>query len=201
MNRVFHYHPLASYCHKALIGLYDCGVPFEKHSVDLGDAEARAALQALNPLGKMPVLVAGGRPICETSIILEAECPQLFPSLEARYWDRFFDLYVHVPMQKIVGDRLRPEAKRDPYGVDEAKASLLRAYAVADQQVRGKQWVVGDDFTVADCAAGPPLFFANKLVPFARHEHLAAYFDRLAKRPSYARVLEEMMPYLHMFPG
>lgn len=201
MARVFHYHPLSSFCHKALIGLYDCDRAFDKHIVDLSDAEARAAFYALNPTGKMPVLVDEGRAVCETTIILEHACPQLFPNLEARAWDRFFDLYVHLPMQKLVADKLRPEGKRDPFGVDEATANLEKAYAIADQQVRGKKWAAGDAFTIADCAAGPPLFYAGKMVPFTRHEHLSAYFERLKARPSYARVLAEAQPYMDMFPG
>ena len=38
-----------------------------------------------------------------------------------RLRDRYFDLYIHLPMQKIVGDRLRPAGKKDPYGVEEAR--------------------------------------------------------------------------------
>lgn len=37
--------------------------------------------------------------------------------LQARLWDCFFDLYVSVPMQKIVIDRIRPEGQNDPHGV------------------------------------------------------------------------------------
>ena len=58
-----------------------------------------------------------------------------------------------------------------------------------------------DDFTLADCAAAPALFYANTVVPFAEtHKNLAAYFDRLMTRPSFARVLEEAQPYFHLFP-
>src|SRR5262249_24582871 len=134
---------------------------------------------------------------------LEYACPQLVPNLDARYWDRFFDVYIHGPVQRIVADRLRPEGSRDPFGVDEAKADLVKAYGIANEHFRTgtKTWATGASFTIADRAAAPPLFFANKLVPFAHFEPLAAYFDRLTKRPSYARVLTEMQPYFHMFPG
>ena len=60
---------------------------------------------------------------------------------------------------------------------------------------------MGDDFSLADCAAAPALFYANKVVPFgAARPHLAAYFMRLQARPSYARVLKEAEPYFAMFP-
>lgn len=201
MNRVFHFHPLSSFSHKALIGLYDCDVAFDKHIVQLNEAESRAAFYALNPLGKMPVLVDDGTAVCESSIILEHACPQLFPSLEARYWDRFFDLYLHHPMQRMVAENFRPEGSKDPFGVTEAKANVEKAYKLADEQLRGKKWAIGDQFTIADCAAAPPLFYAGKMLPFTRFEHLSAYFERLKARPSYARVLEEAAPYMKMFPG
>jgi glutathione S-transferase len=65
-----------------------------------------------------------------------------------------------------------------------------------------RTWAMGDAFTMADCAAAPPLFFANKLVPFGdSHRHVTRYFERLTKRPSFARALAEAEPYMKFFPG
>jgi glutathione S-transferase len=104
-------------------------------------------------------------------------------------------------MQKIVGDRLRAEGARDPFGVAQARAQMETAYALADDQLRGGPWAMGDDFTVADCAAMPALFYGNEVVPLAgRRPHLEAYLARLLTRPSVARVLDEARPYFAMFP-
>ena len=55
---------------------------------------------------------------------------------------------------------------------------------------------------MADCAAAPSLFYAEKMLPFRdRYPHLTAYFDRLLQRPSYARALREAEPYMKLFPG
>jgi glutathione S-transferase len=115
--------------------------------------------------------------------------------------DRFYDLHIHLPMQKIVGDIQRPDGQHDPLGVAQATAQIRTAYAVADVQLGATAWAAGDAFSIADCAAAPALFYANKVVPFAAYPHVAAYFARLAARPSYARVLEEAQPYMAMFPG
>ena len=65
----------------------------------------------------------------------------------------------------------------------------------------GRKWAMGDHFTLADCAACPSLFYADKVLPFGgTHKHVTAYFDRLKARPSYARVLAEAEPYLKLFP-
>jgi glutathione S-transferase len=105
-------------------------------------------------------------------------------------------------MQKIVGDRLRPEGKRDPFGIEQARAQMETAYALVDEQVRGGPWAMGAGFTLADCAAFPALFYGNKVTPFGgRWKNLEAYFERLTARASVARVLEEAQPYLGKFPG
>ena len=215
MSLTLHFHPLSSCCHKVLIGLYELDVPFEKHLVDLSNEAERAELLKLWPIGKFPVLrdEARGLNIPESSVILayldqhHAGAARLIPADPDRaravhLRDRFYDLYVHLPMQKIVGDKLRSEGQRDPYGVAQARAQLETSYAIADGELRGSTWALGDAFTMADCSATPALFFARKLVPFGdARPHLAAYFERLTARPSVARVLEEAEPYLALFPG
>lgn len=215
MTLRLYFHPLSSYCHKVLIALYENDTPFKKEIVDFGNEASSAAFRKLWPVGKMPVLrdAARNQTVPESSIIIEylgRHYPggtALIPgdadrALKTRLADRFYDLYVHDPMQRIVGDRLRPAGKGDPFGVEAEKARLRKAYDIIDQDMASRTWATGDAFTMADCAAAAPLFFAGKLVPFGdNHTNLAAYFERLTRRPSYARVLEEAKPYLSMFPG
>ena len=203
-----YYHPLASYCWKVLIALYENGTPFEKRVVDLGDAAQRAELSALWPLCKFPVLRDEDRVVAESSIIVEYldrhhPGPRLLlphdvdAVLDIRLWDRLFDNYVQTPMQEIVLDRLRG-AHGD---MSRAHATLATAYELADKQLASSQWIVGDEFSVADCAAVPALFYAVTLQPFPAHcTRLSAYFDRLVERPSVRRTLEEAKPYFKDYP-
>jgi glutathione S-transferase len=97
---------------------------------------------------------------------------------------------------------LRPEGQNDPFGVEEARKCLRTALDLIEADMDGNQWATGDQFTMADCAACPTLFYADKIMPFREtHPRTAAYYDRLAARPSYARVLSEAEPYFKMFPG
>jgi glutathione S-transferase len=205
---ILHSHPLASFCHKVLIGLYENGIPFEHRIVDLADPASSKRLRDAWAVGKIPVLFEGERAIAETTIILEYLQQRhpgpvaLFPAdserrLEARLWDRFFDNYVQAPMQRIVSDRLRPEDKRDALAVEESEAVLRTAYEMLDKQLRG-DWVVGD-FSIADCAAAPALFYARTLVPLT-FPRVEAYFECLVERASFARVLDEAKPYLQLYP-
>jgi glutathione S-transferase len=215
MSLVLHYHPLSSFCHKALIALYENEVMFTPRLVDLGDPAQRAEFLALWPIGKFPVLqdVVQGRTIPESSIIieyLEQHHPgkeKLIPddaqqAREVRLRDRFLDLYVHEPMQKIVGDRLRPAGSKDPHGVDHARKTMRTALSMLEQDMASRTWAAGEAFGLADCAAAPALFYADKVMPIAGdYPNVAGYLDRLKQRPSYARVLREAEPYFSMFPG
>ncbi|WFU10793.1 glutathione S-transferase family protein [Rhizobium sp. CB3090] len=214
MSLILYQHPLASFCHKVLMALYENGTPFESRIIDLGNEESRASLLRLWPICKFPVLrdEALDSTIPETSIIIEyldRHYPGPTPLLPldptdalcVRLWDRFFDLYVQEPMQAIVADIRRPEDERDPKAVAQAQALLRTAYGMIEQQLAGKLWIAGDTLTMADCAAAPALFYAETLVPFdEQHTGLQQYYQRLLDRPSFARVLDEAMPYFHLYP-
>jgi glutathione S-transferase len=214
MSLRLYYHPLSSFCWKALIALYENRTSFEPVLVDLMAQESRANFLRVWPIGKFPVLRDDARNVTvpETSIIIEY-LQQHYPgkvslipadieqARETRLRDRFYDLYVHQPMQKIVGDRLRPAGAKDGFGVEEARASLLTAYEVVEGEIRTRTWAAGDAFTMADCAAFPSLFYANRVQPFgAAQTNLARYLTRLQERASVARVVAEAQPYFHMVP-
>lgn len=214
MPLTLYLHPLASFCHKVLIALCENATPFEPVVVDFGDPRSAAAILERWPAAKIPVLhdTAGDRTIPETSIIIEylqEHYPGPHPllpddaerRLDARLWDRFFDLHVSVPMQKIVTDRLRQENERDRPGVAEAQKTLNVSYGMIEAHIAGKTWAIGSDFSIADCAAAPGLFFGSIVHPFGdRHRNLDAYFERLLERPSFRRTLDEARPYFSMFP-
>jgi glutathione S-transferase len=201
MSLTLHFHPLSSFCHKVLIALYENGTPFTPQLVNLQDDAERAALRKLWPIGKFPVLqdAARDRVVPESSIIIEY-LDQHYPgktkfipadadlARQMRLRDRYFDLHIHLPMQKIVGDRLRPADRKDAYGVEEARDLMGRALGALEGQMASRTWAMGDDFTMADCAAAPALFYADKVSPLAeKYRNVAAYLGRLTQRPSYAR--------------
>jgi glutathione S-transferase len=211
---VLHYHPLSSYCHKVLIALEELGIQVDKQLLNLGDPAVREAYLALWPTGKMPLLVDQGRPVPETSIIIEhlqrhhADAGRvLIPhdpdeALQVRLWDRLFDQYVMTPMQALTANLLRAEADRDALGVAKARDGLSSAYAFIDRHLEGRIWAAGEAFSMADCAAAPALFYAVTHVPIPPHHvHLAGYVERLMARPSVARTIDDARPYFKYYPG
>jgi glutathione S-transferase len=214
MALTLYFHPLSSFCQKALIALYENDTPFTPHLVDLGDPKSREEFLKVWPVGKFPVLhdTKGDRVVPESSTIIEY-LDQHYPgrtrlipadadlARQMRFRDRFYDLHVQLHMQKIVGDRLRPQGKNDPHGVDDARQRLTTALDMVEREMAGKQWAMGDDFTMADCSAAPALYYANLVQPFGTSQrNVTRYFERLLARPSFARAVKEGDPYRHLFP-
>lgn len=212
MALTLHAHPFSAYCQKALVALYENATPFAFRQVNLGDAADAAALAALWPFRKFPVLVDGARVVAEASLVIE-HLDQHHPgpvrfipadrdaAMEVRLIDRVVDNYLLTPMQKVVLDAIRPAEVRDAYGVTQALESLETAYAWLDARIAARDWAAGDSFSLADCGAAPALLYADWCRPIAaRFANLRAYRARLLARPSYARALDEARPYRHLFP-
>jgi glutathione S-transferase len=205
-----HAHPFSSYCQKVITALYENDTPFELRLLE--GSEAMAELAGLWPLKRFPVLVDGDRTVIEASVIVEYldlhhRGPVRFipedadAALEVRFMDRFFDNYISTPQQKFVFDALRPADARDPHGVAEARALLESAYAWLDARMQGRTWAAGDTFSLADCGAGPFLFYADWTHPIdARFANVRAYRARLLARPAFARAVDEARRYRHYFP-
>lgn len=205
-------HPFSSYTWKALIALYENDTAFEFLILGPDHPEHGAELARRWPVGKFPLLIDGETSVFEaTSIIdyLDTVYPgavRLIPddraaALRVRQLDRVFDHYVMGGMQGIVHEALLPEARRDPERIAAAKDGLDTIYAWLEGELAGRVWATGDAFTLADCAAGPSLFYADWAHPIPdNHPTLKAYRARLLARPSVARCVEGARPYRAFFP-
>ena len=205
-------HPFSSYCQKALTALYENGTDFEFRMLDGDHADNFARFAGLWPIGKFPLLLDGDRAIAEATVIIEhlaVHHPgpvRLIPAdpaaaVEVRFLDRFFDNYVHAPMQKLTEDPRRPADRRDAHGVAAAHAGLETAYAWLETHMAGREWASGADFTLADCAAGPALFYTDWAHPIGEaFPTVRAYRARLNARPAFARAIDEARPYRTYFP-
>jgi glutathione S-transferase len=210
MSLTLYYHPLSSFCHKVLIALYENGCAFERRIIDLGNETDRAELRAIWPFCKFPVLrdQVRKRDVAESSLIIDyldhffAGQRPLIPgnweeALEVRHWDRLLDNYVHRPMQQIVSDRI----SNAQGALTHERATLETAYGMIDRHMATSAWIAGQDFSMADCAAAPALFYASTVHAFPKEfKNLRAYLDRLTQRPSFQRVLKEARPYFSMYP-
>jgi len=194
-----YYFPRSTYSQKALIALYEKDVAFTPVILYPGSADDRAELRKITPMVKVPVLVLdNGWKIPESTIIIEyidahANGPRLIPedrdlARQTRFHDRIADLYVNDSYRTIVRD---PDAER----VAQARERLDTMFGGLDSHLANRTWVMGDTFTLADCALIPVLVTHGSAYPFDRFKHLSAYVERAQTRPSVARVRREVEAY------
>ena len=211
MTLQFFGHPFSSYTQKVLIALWADETPFDYRIVDGDHPENAEELKLHSPFGRFPLLIDGNKAVFESTTIIEHLharhrgsndwIPQGDNGRRARFFDRFFDLYVMTNMQKAGLDVLRPPQSRDPYGVEQARAELRTAYDWLDLKLGDGPWATGEAFTIADCAAAPSLFYADWLEEIGPNRpRLAAYRARLLAHPIVARAVDEGRPYRHFFP-
>jgi glutathione S-transferase len=212
MTLALYGHLFSSYTWKALIALYENQTPFEFRAIGPDTPEHAAEWLRRWPLRKFPLLVDGDRSIAETSIIIEylqIRHPgpvRLLPgdpmaALDVRFLDRFFDLHVMDPMQGAVAGALSGDPTKRKEAMAVAEERLERAYAWLEGQLAGRTWAAGADFTLADCAAAPSLFYADWTHRIAEtYPVLRAYRARLLARPSVARAVDDARPFRSFFP-
>ena len=205
-------HPFSSYTQKVLVALYENSTPFEFRCIGPDTPQYSAEWAKRWPLRKFPLLVDGERDLVETSIIVEylqLTYPgpvRLLPAdpmaaLDVRFLDRFFDLHVMDAMQIAVDSALGRVPVKSDNGLIIAKDRLERAYSWLEGHLADKTWAAGADFTMADCAAGPSLFYADWVHRISEaFPALRAYRSRLIFRPSFARAIDEARPFRPNFP-
>jgi glutathione S-transferase len=205
-------HPFSSYTQKVLIALYENAIPFEFRCLGPDTPQHTAEWLRRWPLGKFPLLVDGERSVVETTIIIEylqlarPGPVRLLPAdsmaaLDVRFLDRFFDLHVMQWVQHAVDGALTGDPVKRGEGLALAARKLELAYAWLEERLAGRAWAAGDDFTLADCAAAPALFYADwtQQIPETRPV-LRAYRARLLARPSFARAVNEAREFRPLFP-
>jgi glutathione S-transferase len=212
MSLALYGHPFSSYTQKALIALYENRTPFEFRCISPETPEHTSEWLRRWPLAKFPLLLDGDREVVETSIIIEylqiahPGPVRLLPAdpmaaLDVRFLDRFFDLHVMSPMQRAVDGALTGDPVKRQEGMAFATQKLEAAYAWAEKHLASKTWAAGADFTLADCAAAPSLFYADWTHRISEaFPLLRAYRTRLLARPSFARAVDEARPFRPLFP-
>jgi glutathione S-transferase len=204
-------HPFSSYTQKVLIALWADETPFEYRILEQDHPENMEELKRHWPFGQFPLLLDDGRPFAESTPIIEhlqAEhggihrwIPGGDIGRRVRFLDRFFDLYVMDQMSVAVFNAIRPEDSRDPYGVARAMGRLRTAYDWLEENLGDGPWAVGEEFTLADCAAAPSLFYADWVEEIGpRRPRLSAYRARLLAHPVIKRAVDEARPYRSYFP-
>ncbi len=201
-----YYNPLSTYSQKVMIAFNEKGIAYESQLVDLMSPEGRAAYEKINPLGKIPFLKPSEDwQVPESTSIIEyledkfPKTPRLIPAAggdaarQVRFMDRMSDFYLNEPIVELLMQKVGFR------GQDADKAARARKHAGMsfehfNKRLAKQPWLCGENFTMADCAAIPPLFYAQTALPFEAFPNIVAYWQRAQQRPSYAKVKAEFEP-------
>jgi glutathione S-transferase len=204
-----YYNPISTYSQKTLLAFYEKGLEFEPHIVSLMDPEAGKAYREVYPLGKIPCLVLEDDYIIpESSIIIEYIDSLAEPRLidgdaeqtrKIRFKDRMFDLYLNDSIVTLLFQSMKPEEQKDQERIDTAKFRVDTMYSFMDHEFGQQPYANGDNFSMADCAAAPGLFYAEMLAPFAEYKNISAYWERLKERASVQKTHADAKPIIEEF--
>jgi glutathione S-transferase len=172
MPLVIYGHPFSSYTQKVLIALYENGTPFEFRCIGPDTPQHVAEWLRRWPLRKFPLLVDGERTVVETSIIIEylqlahPGPVRLLPAdpmaaLEVRFMDRFFDLHVMNAVQRRWTVRFAGDSRSSARMAWRWPSRSWNGLRLAGGPTGRPAWAAATDFTMADCAAAPSLFYAD----------------------------------------
>ena len=206
-----YYAKMSTYCQKVMIAFKEKEQTFTPMIINMMDPVEREKFAKISPFGKIPALeLNDGTLLPESTSIIEflddtfTTGTKLIPADKekaraVRHWDRLFDLYLNESIAMIFFDGIQPENMRNPEGVKQAKAKLETIYALMDKELSKHTWAAGESFSLADCSAYAPLFYAKQIAPFHAYKNVTSYFGRLAERKSAHEVMLEVLPELKKF--
>jgi GST-like protein len=196
---------------KVSIALEELGLPYEAHKVDFASNDQTSpAFLSLNPNNKIPAIVdpngPGGKPLAlfESGAILvylAEKTGQLLPTDAALRYETLQWLMFQMggigPMfgqlgffHKFAGKDYEDKRPRDRYA-----AESRRLLGVLEQRVAGRQWIMGEQYTIADIAIWPwvrnlvGFYGAADVVGYADFPEVARVVAAFAARPAVVRGL------------
>ena len=191
---------LSPYVRKVLVCLEIKGIPYEvDHLVPFfGDDR----FSRLSPLRRIPVLVDGDLVLTESAAIVMYLADKyrdkgLLPGdlrerAEAYRWTMFAVTELEQPLWRITRHTfLYPEAKRLPQDVVLAREEFVAMAAILDRHMEGREFIVGDRMTIADCVTAYLIDWANEQHLIDAFPQLRAYLARMYARPKAPQRIAE----------
>ena len=204
MGIVFYYTPMSS-ATRVHWALEELGVPYDRVKVDLSSGEQRKPeFLKINPNGKVPAMVVDGRPLFESLAMLlylgetYGVDKGLFPApglerLEAFKWMAWGSVsFAEATMRLLrnTSDRF-PADQRNAAAGEAARVELGKLLQILDEHLASRQFVLGEAFTLTDCALATHAAFVGRLgVDLAPHKHVGGWIGRCSSRPAFGRAMQ-----------
>ncbi|MCX2830771.1 glutathione S-transferase family protein [Microbulbifer thermotolerans] len=176
--------------------LEEVGVPYETRVLEYGTTMKSPEYLSINPMGKVPAIVHGGRVVTECAAIcayLADALPEagLLPQTldeKANYYRWLF--FAAGPLESVLNNRAvfkeEPEVEKQRMLGYGNFRDTLNALSVA---VKANPYIAGDRFTAADVYVGSHIGWGLQFGTMESREEFIRYFDRLRERPAYTRAM------------
>lgn len=201
MALTLYYHPHSTAA-VALWELAELGIPYEKVKLDLSGKrdQDRPEFRALNPNGKVPVLVDQGTPIFESAAITMhlgeqfGVAKDVWPAAGVRRAEAMkWVVWTNVTLVEAFSrwwsnttDQV-PAEQRNAATAKLAREQTDQLLRILDQALAGKTWLLGDTFTLADIHTVSFIgYFQMCGLDLAPHANIVAWLRRAEARPSHA---------------
>ena len=185
---------MCPYARRTRIVLYEKGIDFEVHEVDLGNKSEE--FLSISPYGKVPVLSVDGTSLYESNIVNEYldevhEAPRLMPESPeeralTRSWMCFADDYFFPFVFRI---RMGAQRGFSEGQIQEAREKLQDALSRLERRLEGREYLMGE-YTLADIAHAGNFHRLRELgergeVALQRYPNVTAWMERVESRESY----------------
>jgi glutathione S-transferase len=183
---------------KVKFGINELGLDCEMVPVDLTKGEQRTPeFLKLNPFGRVPVLVDDGLTLWESHAILSylgEKTGKLWPTTaagraDAHRWLFFLSGHVTPPVSDIAFNRIAAKVlgiKGDEDAIARGEKNLPDVIAILEGQLAKGKWLLGDNFSLLECAAGPTLNVVEKAgFSFGDFPRVQTYLNAIRERPAW----------------
>jgi len=194
-------HPISPYARRVRVLAAELGLPLKLIDLDFAKGEQRSPdYLAKNPNGRVPVLEHDGRHLWESAAILyelAGEHPQagLVPGglaeradmLRWMFWGatHFEPPGRGITFELLVKPRLLKQPT-DPARVEEYTRELARQIEILNDHLKGRAWILGAGFSIADIAIGAVVYTAQRLkFQLEPYPEVIRWLDALKARPSW----------------
>ena len=184
-------------CHVLMI---EMGIAFEEIKVDFEKGEQfQPEYLKLNPNGKIPCIVDGDFVLWESMAInnylatkynsdLLGDTPEEKALVDQ--WSYWSILEMQPHLYTIAFQKFRvPEEERDEKAINKAMEALPAVFKILDDQLEGKEYLLGDKFNLADINVASVVLIADfAQYDFSSYKNVADWISRLNERPSFEQI-------------
>ncbi|WP_342118300.1 glutathione S-transferase family protein [Pseudoduganella sp. OTU4001] len=197
--RLYH-NPLSSNARRVLLLASHLGLKFDEVLIDFASDDDRRRLLEVNICGKVPALEDEGFALWESCAIMQyvadkAGAEELYPKeLKARadinrwmfFGAQHFSPAIGILTWEYLWKKLVTGQDPDPVEIAKGEHFVHEHAAVLDKHLATRQWLSGDQLTLADFAVAAPMMYVNRAkIPVQAYPHLLAWAERVQQLPAW----------------